>query len=235
MIQETDSKQLKLPDRKEITLCEAVTAFIHGEASDALWLGLDLDLAKLTEADTVKVEDILGQLHSAAHAGRVKFCGLKNGENRLDGHKAINSLYFGRTRGFDWRHDRIWDQDLSDPASTKDWWDVHLDREQFEALLRDMAVSIRQCPDADVPGERKTYKTGEAGRPTSKHLVQPMALSRLKAGDHPSTLAQFSKELAEALAVAEPLAAPMKPKTVANAIRKLWHERQDVPKIIDPS
>ena len=46
MIQETESKQLKLPDRKEISLCEAVTAFVYGKASDELWLGLDLDLAK---------------------------------------------------------------------------------------------------------------------------------------------------------------------------------------------
>ena len=54
MIQETDSKQLKLPDRKEITLCEAVTAFIHGEASDARWLILDLDLAQLPRTKASK-------------------------------------------------------------------------------------------------------------------------------------------------------------------------------------
>jgi hypothetical protein len=36
MIREADSQQLKLPDRKEITLCEAVTAFVYGKAGDAL-------------------------------------------------------------------------------------------------------------------------------------------------------------------------------------------------------
>jgi hypothetical protein len=36
MIQEADSQQIKLPDRKEITLCEAVTAVVYGKASNAV-------------------------------------------------------------------------------------------------------------------------------------------------------------------------------------------------------
>ena len=34
MIQETKRKVVELPDRKEISLCEAVTAMIYGKAHD---------------------------------------------------------------------------------------------------------------------------------------------------------------------------------------------------------
>jgi hypothetical protein len=96
-----------------------------------------------------------------------------------------------------------------------------------------MGVSIRQSPDADAPGNRKTFTTGTPGRPTSKHLVLPMAQRKLNDGDYPKTLIGFSRQLAEELRIAEPAAAPMTPKTISNVIRKLWQARQKSPKIID--
>jgi hypothetical protein len=94
------------------------------------------------------------------------------------------------------------------------------------ALLRDMGVSVVQSLDAGAPGKRKTLRSGVPGRPTSKHLVLEKARCRLDAGDYPSKLSVFSRELADALRNEEPAAAPMTAKTVANAIRKLWNEHQ---------
>ena len=111
-----------------------------------------------------------------------------------------------------------------------DWWDVHLDREGFEALLRDMGVSVVQSLDADAPGKLKTSMTGGPGRPTSKHFVLKRARRRLDACDYPPTLAMFSRELADELRREEPDAAPMTAKTVANAIREVWHAHQKPPK-----
>jgi hypothetical protein len=89
-----------------------------------------------------------------------------------------------------------------------------------------MGVSVVQSLDAVAPGNRKTLTTGMPGRPTSRHLVLEIARRRFDAGNLPSKLSVFSRELADALALEEPDAAPMKAKTVSNAIRKLWHERQ---------
>jgi hypothetical protein len=116
-----------------------------------------------------------------------------------------------------------------------DWRDVHVDREDFEALLRDMGVSVQQSSEADAPGKRKTFTTGTPGRPASKHLVLPMAQRKLDDGDCPNTLIEFSRQLAKELRVAEPEAAPMTPKTISNVIRKLWQARKKPPKIIDRS
>jgi hypothetical protein len=102
-------------------------------------------------------------------------------------------------------------------------------------LLRDMGVSVQQNPDADAMGKRKTFTTGTPGRPTSKHLVLPMAQRKLDDGDYPKTLIGFSSQLAEQLRIAEPGAAPMTPKTISNVIRKLWQARKKPPKIIDRS
>ena len=72
--------------------------------------------------------------------------------------------------------------------------------------------------------------TGMPGRPTSKHLVLEIARREFDAGDLPSNLAAFSRELADALRNEEPQAAPMKAKTVCNAIRELWRAHQKPPK-----
>ena len=229
-------KQLKLPDRREITLCEAVTVVVCGKASDALQYMLHE--AGTTEEQNAKAKDLIERLHQAAYAGRIKFRALKNGDNHADGHKDIDHLYFSEERGFRWELDEIWVRDLSprhpkfksQPPFTMDWRDVHLDREDFEAFLRDMGVSVVQSLDAVAPGKRKTLTTGMPGRPTSKHLVLEIARRRFDAGNLPSKLSVFSRELADALRNEEPDAAPMTAKTVANAIRQLWNEHQKPPK-----
>ncbi len=198
MIDESKNKIIELPDRQEITLCEAVTAFVYGRAWDeAQRLGLGLVRMgigpELTIEQSAKLNNLLERLNSAAYAGRIKFRALKNGENPADGHKGIDPLYFRQQRGFEWYCDRIWSRD----HSTEDWYDVHLDRQQFESLLQEWGVSVQQSPDAaDVEGGRKTYRTGAAGHPTSIHLVMKVARRRLDAGDYPEFLTTFSEELA---------------------------------------
>lgn len=234
-------KQLKLPDRKEISLCEAVTAFVFGKANTTIQEMVDGEATN--EENSAKAKDLTERLHSAAYAGRIKFRGLKSGDNPADGHRVIDPLYFGEPRGLRWGSDEIWVRDLSpkhpkfksQPPFTMNWRDVHLDREDFETLLQAMGVSVAQSLDAVAPGKRKTLTTGMPGRPTSKHLVLEKARSRLDAGDYPPTLAMFSRELADALAHEEPDAAPMTAKTVSNAIRKLWHARQKSPKLAGSS
>jgi hypothetical protein len=236
MIQEADSKQLKLPDRQEITLCEAVTAFVYGKANDMILEMVDGEATN--EENSAKAKHFTERLHSAAYAGRIKFRALRNGDNPADGHRVIDPLYFSEPRGLRWGSDEIWVRDLSprhpefksQPSFTLDWRDVHLDREDFEALLQAMGVSVVQSLGAGTPGKRKTLRSGVPGRPTSKHLVLEKARCRLDAGDYPSKLSVFARELADALRNEEPAAAPMTEKTVGNAIRKLWNEHQKPPK-----
>jgi hypothetical protein len=242
MIQEADSQQIKLPDRKEITLCEAVTAFVYGKASNALQYMLYGE-AGTTEEQSAKAKDLIERLHEAAYAGRIKLRALKNGDNHADGHKNIDHLYFSEERGLRWDLDEIWVRGLSPEhpkfkshrSFTWDWRDVHLDREGFEALLQAMGVSVQQGSDADVPGDQEIYTTGLAGRPTSIRLVLPMARDRLNAGDYPDTQKTFSEQLAADLAKAEPRAPRMSAKAIRNnpEFRELW--RRKPPKIIDPS
>jgi hypothetical protein len=242
MIQTTDSQQLTLPDRKEITLCEAVTAFVYGKASDATQQMLYGDAE--TQEQSARAKELIERLHSAAYAGRIKFRALKNGDDHTDGHKDIDRLYFSEPRGLRWNCDEIWNRDLSrdhpkfksrPPYFRMDWRDVHLDREAFEALLQDMGVSVQQSLNADHPDKQKILKTGMPGRPTSKHLVLNMARRRLDAGDCPTSLIAFSKQLADELAKSEPETPLMTPKSVANAIREMWRTHPKAPKIIDRS
>src|SRR5882724_1725305 len=240
-MQETDSKQLKLPDRKEITLCEAVTALVFGKANDAMQDMLYGEA--VNEEKSAEVKSLLERLHSAAYAGRIKFRALKNGDNHADGHRAIDSLYFSEQRGLRWNCDEIWVRDLSPEhpkfkskgSFTRDWRDVHLDRQEFEAFLLNIGVGVQQSAVADGPGDQKIFKSGLAGRPTSINLVLPIALSRLNAGDYPDTQTEFSEQLAEALAKTEPQAPRMTPKAIRNnpKFKELW--RRKPPKIIDPS
>jgi hypothetical protein len=243
MIQEADSQQIKLPDRKEITLCEAVTAFVCGKASTALQYML-YDEAGTTEEQSAKAKDLIGRLHEAAYAGRLQLRALKNGYNHADGHQNIDRLYFSEERGIRWDLDEIWVRSLS-PEHPKfkshrwftwDWRDVHLDREGFEALLQAMGVSVQQGSDADVPGDEKIYKTGLAGRPSSLTRILPMIRDRLDAGDYPRTKTMFAQQLAEHFAKTEPVAPRISPKTLMNnpEFSELWR-RGKTPKIIDPS
>jgi hypothetical protein len=241
MIQESDSHQIKLPDRKEITLCEAVTAVVYGRASNVVEQMLDGEAQ--TEEHNARAKDLIQRLHSAAYAGRIKFRALKNGDKHADGHRHIDHLYFSEPRGLRWVLDEIWSHDLSrdrpkfesrSPNFTMHWHDVHLDREEFEALLRDMADSVQRS-GADAPGKLKTYNSGLVGRPTSMHLVLPIARSRLNAGNYPDTKAKFAEQLADALAKSEPNAHRMTAKAISNnpEFGELWRRRS--PKIIDPS
>jgi hypothetical protein len=236
MSQKTDSQQIKLPEGKMISLCQAVTAFAVGKASDSFHY--DLFGEAETEEERAKIKNLIQQLHSAAYAGRIRFRALRNGDSPADGHKDIDPLYFSERRGLRWNCDEIWVSGLSPRRPTfesqgrftVDWRDVHLDREDFEALLRDMGVSVVQSLDAVAPGKRKTLTTGMPGRPTSKHLVLEIARRRFDAGNLPSNLAAFSRELADALRNEEPQAAPMKAKTVCNAVREPWRAHQKLPK-----
>jgi hypothetical protein len=233
VIQEADSKQIKLPDRKEITLCEAVTAVAYGKVMDSFWYGLNEEAE--TEGNRVRARDLIERLHNAAYAGRIKFRGIKDGDNHLDGYKDIDPLYFSQQRGLRWAVDEIWSNAPTRrfpkfeprlPYFTMDWHHVHLDSEHFEVLLGDMGISIQQRPDADVQWERKTLRTGAAGRPTSKHLVTVEAQRRLDRADYPESLAVFSKQLAAWLKDSEPGAAPMTSKTIQNNLRELWRCRR---------
>jgi hypothetical protein len=235
MSQKTDSQQIKLPEGKMISLCQAVTAFAVGKASDSF--DYDLFGEAETEEERAKIKNLIQQLHSAAYAGRIRFRALRNGDSPADGHKDIDPLYFSERRGLRWDCDEIWVSGLSPRRPTfesqgrftMDWHDVHLDREDFEALLQAMDVSVVQSLDADAPGKRKTLTTGMPGRPTSRHLILEIARRRLDAGNYPPTLAAFSRELADALAKEEPGAARMTPKTVSNAVRPLWRAHQKKP------
>jgi hypothetical protein len=240
MSQKTDSQQIKLPDHEMITLCEAVTAFVIGKASDSFDYGLFHETE--SEEERAKAKNLVERLHGEAYAGRIRFRALKNGDNPVDGYKEIDPLYFSKRRGLRWDCDEIWASGLSPRRPTfesqgrftMDWHDVHLDREGFEALLRKMgSSSVQQQSDADVPGDQ--YKTGLAGRRSSIHFILAMAHNRLESGDYPDTLTKFSEQLAEELARTHPQAPPATPKTIRNnsKVRELW--RRKTPKIIDPS
>ena len=97
------------------SLCEAVTAFVYGKASDA-WSMMLYGEAE-TEEQSAKAKDLIERLHSAAYAGRIKFRALKNGDNPADGHKDIDPLYFSEPRGLRWDCDEIWVRDLKPKTS----------------------------------------------------------------------------------------------------------------------
>jgi hypothetical protein len=214
---------VQLPVRKEITLFEAVTAFVYGKPRDP-----SSEPFHASDAE----EPLLERLHQAAHAGLVRFRALQEGNNN---YQEIDPLYFGTRRTLNWNNNRIlsWGyNDEGDEVYFLEWYDVHLDREQFASLLKHMGVSIEQSTvspqqpiDDDVPGKHKTFETGAPGRPTSKHLVVAEAARRIAAGGYPKTLAEFSRQLAEWLQTTEELAAPMTPRTIENAVRDLWNER----------
>lgn len=247
---------IELPDRKEITLCEAVTALIYGKARDVKayqTTHLNTGLGKLTPTfskeltknqkeltkkqkavqneQTAKLEGLLERVRGAAYAGNIKFRGIQEGADPADGYKDIDPLYFYTKPFFNWSQDVIFHRE--DEASTV-WYFVHLDRGQFVLLLNDMGVSIQQSPRDHVEAEQKTSGTGLAGRPTSIHLVVASARRRLNAGDYPDTSTKFSEQLAEALATNED-AHRVTAKAIRNnpEYRELWRRRP--PKIIDPS
>jgi hypothetical protein len=215
----TNIRQTQLPDRKRISLCEAVSASVYGEARDAQQFQGD----KGPKHQITKPEYLLARLREAGYAGRIRFYGVKEFGNTAEGWEEIDPMFFSVSPVFNWPQDAMrHDSEYSTP-----WYFVHLDREGFVSLLGDMGISVQQepdppGPDAAVPDERKTYNTGVAGRPSSQHLVREMARRRFEKGDIPDTLTQLAEQLAEQLKNEEPLAAPMTAKTIANRFRDEW-------------
>jgi hypothetical protein len=230
MFQVTEFEQCRLPDRKEITLCEAVTAFAWGKFMGVF--DFDLEERPPTQEQKDKVTKLIEGLQSAAYAGRITLRALRTGDDEADIHRAIDNLYFRRLRGFRWERDDIWSRGPSlrnpnfeeRPGCTEDWRDVHVDRMQFEELLRDIGVPIAQHS-----------KSGMPGRPTSKYLILKMAEDRLNAGMRPTNLSQFAKQLAKDLSIKHPGAVPVTDKTVMNAVRGLYNSYKRRPNTIDRS
>jgi hypothetical protein len=101
MRQEPDFKQYELPDRKEITLCEAVTAFALGKAMDVLDFDLDrLDGKSMTKEQNLKIRVFIQRLQNAAYAEHLTFRAHKTGDEEANTHRVIDNLYFSQPRGF---------------------------------------------------------------------------------------------------------------------------------------
>lgn len=81
---------VQLPDRREITLQEAVTAFVYGKSRDAPAGPFYPSFAS---------DALLEQMHGAAHTGRVRFRALKIGTSK---YQEIDPLYFSMRRHFNW-------------------------------------------------------------------------------------------------------------------------------------
>jgi hypothetical protein len=209
---------VQLPDRENISLSEAVTAFVYGAPRDLSSGSFYPDPA----ADT-----LLEQLHEAAHVGSVKFRALRAGSNK---YQEIDPEYFGLRRYFDWQRCQIlsWapcDEGEYDEELVREWHNVHLDQEQFASFLNAMGVLVNQGQGKDS-GSLEINRTGGPGRPSSRHHVEPMALSRLDAGDYPETLAEFCRQLAEWLKAEHPKAPRMTPRAIENFIRSAWNSRR---------
>ena len=220
---------VQLPVRNEITLFEAVTAFVYGKPSDPS-----------SDHPTYISDALLARLYRAARAGQVGFRALKIGKPK---YQEIKPSYFRKRCRFNWPKNEIehWvpynnpEDPEYDRTLAAEWYDVHLNREQFALLLREMGVSVQestaslpQSDDADVPSKRKTYETGDPGRLTSRHLYLPEAKRRLDAENHPETIKEFSEQLAQWLEIAEPEAAPAKAGTIRNRVRPLWRAHEKV-------
>jgi hypothetical protein len=63
------------------------------------------------------------------------------------------------------------------------------------------------------------YHTGEAGRPTAKHLILAEHRRRIKAGEACEVLAREAEYLADWLREAHPTAPPTTVRTIKNRIR----------------
>ena len=72
---------------------------------------------------------------------RIKFRAIKEDGDPADGYKDIDPLYFYIKPFFNRPQDVIFHRE--DESSTP-WYFVHLDREQFASLLRDMDVAAQQ-------------------------------------------------------------------------------------------
>ena len=124
MIHEAKKQVVELPDRKEISLCEAVTAVIDGKALNVEeyhhrymdwlskqdhrymdWLSkqetddlacVEAPIAKQMPANErlTKAAHLLEALRQAAYAGRLKFRAIKGYANPADGLNDIDPAFF---------------------------------------------------------------------------------------------------------------------------------------------
>jgi hypothetical protein len=228
---------VQLPVRKEITLSEAVTAFLYGKPrdppSEPLYPSYALDV-------------LLEQLQRAAGAGKVRFRALKIGKNK---YQEIKTSYFRKRCHFEWRKNQIkhWasynnpEEPDYDRALAVGWDDVHLDREQFASFLKDMGAAVQQYPDDDESDQLELRDTGLPGRPPLIHLALPIAETMLKSGDYPGTKLAFAKQIAVGVRKRYPGTRPLRPKTITNnnefkaLLRKPEFQelmRKNAPKII---
>ncbi|MGO9055928.1 MAG: hypothetical protein ACLQU2_00855 [Candidatus Binataceae bacterium] len=251
MIPECKKQVIELPDRKEISLCDAVTAVIFGKAvsvehyqrreaeriskieSESL-LGIfdqqtptneRIPAREKTPANEriAPKEHLLEALRKAAYAGDLKFRAIKDYGNLADGPQDINRFYFRYRPSFNWPQDEI--SYLEDESPTV-WSCVHLECEQFASLLTSMGYSVRQNPTVE-------RRTGFASRPPTmnhpaiKQFVLERARNRLDAGDYPKTQEEFSEQLAKEVEKAFPKGPVPKPKTIRNnpEFRDLWIKR----------
>ena len=224
MSQEPNSQRISLPVRREITLCEAVTAIVYGKAMNVVEYMVTAEPS--SEAQAAKEGTWVGRLHDAAYAGEIRFRGLKGGGRPSDGHQVIDNLYFSERRWLRWERDELRSKaGGADP--TLDWTEVHVDRSQFEEWLSRNELSARStAPDAELQRPQVvTHSSGAAGRPTSIHLVTPEAKRRIECQDLPETLTEFSRQLSEWLSKTYPDAHPLTAKSIENKIRELWRQR----------
>ena len=177
----SNSQVVDLPDRKEITLCGAVTAFIYGKGYDLRQLDrVRSDKAPIKE-HAAKLNDFLEQLGEAAYSGRIKFRAIKEGEDPASGYRDIDRLYFYVKPFFNWSQDVIFHRE--DESATV-WYFVHLDREQFASLLREMGVSVEQNLDpgalqnldADRPTDLSSLETSGTGFRRSRESARPLRM-----------------------------------------------------------
>jgi hypothetical protein len=221
---------IKLPNRREITLCEAITAFIYGEPRD---------VSSAPPYPSFSLDNVLELLHEAAQAGRIIFRALRVGINK---YQEIDPGYFNKEYSFDWRRNLIQGfasrDEVEDYVGEYDivpvveWHDVYLNRNQYASLLKDMGVSVEPSSDSDASDKSKIYNTGLPGRSTAKQLALPIAERRLANGDYPDTKKGFAEQIVDAVRKAEPQAPPMTAKTLTNdpKFSELWRRKPQRPK-----
>jgi hypothetical protein len=232
---------VQLPNSKEITLSDAVTAFVYGEPCDP----------PSSPFHSHKLDVLLMRLHRAARAGQISFRALKVGKNNR--YQEIRPSYFKRYR-FEWSKNQIEHlvpyNNPEDPEYSQQytvaWDDVHLDRKQFASFLREMGVTVLQnlglgAPqhvDTEAPADLsnlETSGTGFAGRPKSAQFVLAMAKERLDAGDYPDTKIEFARQLSRDFEKASPNAHHPKPSTIKNDSKfsEMWRRRKPRKTVLD--
>jgi hypothetical protein len=242
MINDPQRQAIELPAREGLSLCEAVTSVIYGKAVsvEQYQRGAEEHLSKIESQSSLgifdkptpankqiapdeqsaaneqsaKLSDLLERLREAAYAGRIKFRAIKDYANPADGPREIDPTYFYYWVVFNWPQDEI---HLEDESSTV-WSCVHLDCEQFQSLLREMDLELRDDVD----------RTGLQGRPPSIYLLLPEAERRLNAEQHPKGIGEFSRDLATWFEGTHPGKPPLRPRSIENAIREGWREHQKV-------